>query len=96
MTYIKYIKSAIKEAAMQRIHARSTVSISELKKNPTSIITHAHGEPVAILNHNRPTAYLVPAAVFEAMMEQLDDLELARLVKERQSEATVKVHLDEL
>jgi len=44
---------------MQRIHARATVSISELKKNPTSIITHAHGEPVAILNHNRPTAYLV-------------------------------------
>jgi antitoxin StbD len=96
MTYIRYIKSTIKEKLMQRIHARSTVSISELKKNPTSIITHAHGEPVAILNHNRPTAYLVPAAVFEAMMEQLDDLELARLVRERSTEASVKVHLDEL
>lgn len=81
---------------MQRIHARSSVSISELKKNPSGIIAQANGEPVAILNHNRPTAYLVPAASFEAIMEQLDDLDLARLVRERQSEASVRVTLDEL
>ena len=81
---------------MQRIHAHSSVSISELKKNPSGIIAQSNGEPVAILNHNRPTAYLVPAASFEAIMEQLDDLDLARLVRERQSEAAVRVTLDEL
>jgi antitoxin StbD len=81
---------------MQRIHARSSVSISDLKKNPSGIITQAHGEPVAILNHNRPTAYLVPAAAFELLMEQLDDLDLARLVRERQYEPSIPVTLDEL
>ena len=79
---------------MQRIHARSSINISELKKNPSAVISQAHGEPVVILNHNRPTAYLVPAATFEAMMDALDDL--VQLVRERQDEATVKVTLDEL
>jgi len=81
---------------MQRIHARTSISISDLKKNPSSVINQSQGEPVVILNHNRPTAYLVPAAAFEAIMERLDDLELARVVKEREHEPSVKVSLDEV
>jgi antitoxin StbD len=81
---------------MHRIHARSSVSISELKKNPSGIISEARGEAVAILNHNRPTAYLLPAVAFEAIMEQLDDLDLTRIIRERQNEASVGVTLDEL
>lgn len=81
---------------MHAIHATATVSISDLKKNPTDIINRSHGAPVAILNHNRPTAYLVPAAAFEAMIEQLDDQFLAQLVKDRQQECSVRVSLDEL
>lgn len=84
------------EVTVQRIHARSSVSISDLKKNPSGVIAEAQGEPVAILNHNRPTAYLVPAAAFEALLERLDDLDLARQVRERQNEETVRVSLDEL
>ena len=74
---------------MQRIHARSSVSISDLKKNPSGIISQAHGEPVAILNHNRPTAYLIPATAYELLMERLDDLDLAQLVRERQHEPSI-------
>jgi len=81
---------------MHAIHASATVSISDLKKNPTDIINRSHGAPVAILNHNRPTAYLVPAAAFEAMIEQLDDQFLAQLVKDRQQERSIRVTLDEL
>jgi len=81
---------------MQSILATATVSISDLKKNPSDIIKRAHGAPIAILNHNRPTAYLVPAAAFESMMEQLDDQYLLQLVKDRQQEGSVKVSLDDL
>jgi antitoxin StbD len=81
---------------MHTIHARSSINISELKKNPSAIINEANGEPVVILNHNRPTAYLLPAATFEAIMERLDDIDLARLVRERQDEASIKVTLDEI
>jgi antitoxin StbD len=81
---------------MQRIHARSSVSISDLKKNPSGVISQSKGEPVVILNHNRPTAYLVPAATFEAILDHLDDIDLAQLVKERQDEPSIGVTLDDL
>lgn len=81
---------------MQTMLATATVSISDLKKNPSDIIRRSQGAPVAILNHNRPTAYLVPAAAFEAIMEQLDDQYLIQLVKDRQKETSVKVSLDDL
>ncbi|WP_305043438.1 type II toxin-antitoxin system Phd/YefM family antitoxin [Geoalkalibacter sp.] len=81
---------------MERLYARASVSISELKKNPSRIIHDAEGNPVAILNHNKPSAYLIPAETFEALMEKIEDYELARLVKERESEPSVPVKLDEL
>jgi antitoxin StbD len=81
---------------MDRILASASVSISELKKNPSRIIHDAEGAPVAILNHNKPSAYLVPAATFEAVMEKLEDYELAKLVEDRAEEASIKVSLDEL
>lgn len=81
---------------MDRIYARASVSISELKKNPSRIINEAEGSPVAILNHNKPSAYLIPAEAFEALMERFEDYNLAQLVKEREKETTVKISLDEL
>lgn len=81
---------------MDRIYARASVSISDLKKNPSRIINEAEGTPVAILNHNKPSAYIIPAEAFEALMEKFEDYNLAQLVKDRENEPTVKVTLDEL
>jgi antitoxin StbD len=81
---------------MERLYARASVSISDLKKNPSRIINQSEGSPVAILNHNKPSAYLIPAEAFEALMEKLEDYELSRVVKEREREPSVKVSLDEL
>lgn len=81
---------------MDRIYARASVSISDLKKNPSRIINEAEGAPVAILNHNKPSAYLIPAEAFETLMEKFEDYELSRIVKERADEPTVKVSLDDL
>jgi antitoxin StbD len=81
---------------MERLFARASVSISDLKKNPSRIINQSEGSPVAILNHNKPSAYLIPADTFEALMEKLEDYELSRVAKEREREPIVKVSLDEL
>lgn len=81
---------------MELLYTNASVSISELKKNPTAVIEEADGFPVAVLNHNKPVAYLVPAAAFEAMMEKLDDIELVELIKARANEPTVKVDPDAL
>ncbi|WP_234709224.1 type II toxin-antitoxin system Phd/YefM family antitoxin [Sinorhizobium meliloti] len=51
---------------------------------------------MAVLNHNRVMAYLVPADVYESMLERLDDLYLAELVKERADEKGEPVDIDAL
>ena len=83
---------------MKTVLANYSASISELKKNPSALIDEAEGEPIAILNHNRPTAYLIPAETYEAIMERLEDHQLGLLVNERQNEKieAVKVDIDEL
>lgn len=81
---------------MQRLEASVAVSVSDLKKSPSAVMQDAAGETVAVLNHNRVMAYMVPAAVYEAMMERLDDLALADLVRSRADERPVRVSLDEL
>jgi len=83
---------------MRAILSPFSASISELKKNPGRLIEKANGESVAILNHNRPTAYLVPAETFERMSELLEDIELGRIVEKRKNlkAKAVKISLNEL
>ncbi|WP_028693459.1 type II toxin-antitoxin system prevent-host-death family antitoxin [Pseudomonas cremoricolorata] len=81
---------------MQNIFASIAVSVSELKKNPSSILSSADGMPVAVLNHNRVMGYMVPAELYEAMMERLDDLELIEIAKARSNGPSVQVDLDDL
>ncbi|PIB44522.1 antitoxin [Pseudomonas sp. 2822-15] len=83
---------------MQYILADVAVSVSELKKNPSSVLSDANGQAVAVLNHNRVMGYMVPANVYEAMVERLDELELVQLVKARldANETPVRVSLDDL
>lgn len=68
---------------MEMILSSLSASISELKKDPLALLEEAADEPVAILRQNRPVAYLVPADVYEAMVELLEDYELGQIVRER-------------
>ncbi len=79
-----------------QILSETAASISELKRNPMGTVAAGDGFPVAILNHNEPAFYCVPAKAFEAMMERLEDLELSVIADERVGQKRVKVTLDEL
>lgn len=81
---------------MQSILADVAVSVSELKKNPSGVLAGAGGMPVAVLNYNRVMGYMVPAELYEQMMERLDDLELVEIVKARLGEEPIPARLDEL
>lgn len=81
---------------MDIIYSNMTVSVTELKRNFADIIKQADDCPVAILNHNKPEAYLLPAAYYERLMAHLEDLEDAKLVQERSNGPFVEVTLDEL
>lgn len=76
------------------ILSHTSASVSELKKNPMATVNAGAGFPVAILNRNQPAFYCIPAALYEKMLETLDDNELIRLVKERADQELIDIDLD--
>ena len=83
---------------MEQVLSSCSASISELKKNPTALLKQAEGSPIAILNHNVPAAYLIPAETYQWLMDKLDDIELTQIVNERihEKENAIEVNIDEL
>ena len=81
---------------MQRLAAQIAVSVSDLKKSPRSVLDGSGGQPVAVLNHNRVMAYMVPAATYEALLDRLDDQALVEVIRARADEKPVRISLDEL
>jgi antitoxin StbD len=78
------------------IHASHTVSVTDLRRDPSGILENAGDMPIAVLNHNRPTAYLLSAKAYETLLEKLDDVSLINIVKSRRGGKTVKVKLEDL
>lgn len=80
------------------ILAEMSASVSELKKNPMATVAAGEGFPVAILNHNEPAFYCVPAKAYEALMDKLEDMELNSIADTRLKDGKplVRVKLDEL
>lgn len=63
---------------MEQVLASRSVSITELKRSPSAVLEQAGSEPVAVLNHNRPAAYLLSPEVYASMLERLNaDLQAA-------------------
>ena len=81
------------EKTVDAIHATQSVGISELKLNPTAVIEGADGGAVAILNRNKPVAYLLPADQYELLLDRLEDYELADIVRARQNEPLIEVDI---
>ena len=81
---------------MEKLYSDKTVSVTELKRNFSSVLSQAGGDPVAVLNHNRPEAYVLSAAYYAKLIERLEDLEDARLVAERAAGPFVEVDIHDL
>ena len=77
---------------MHSVLSQNCVSVTELKRNYTQVLLQANNQPVAVLNHNRPEAYLLPAAMYEKLLAQLEDAEDAQLVRERAAGPFVDAH----
>lgn len=81
---------------MDTVLSHFAVSVTELKRNYADILKQADDAPIAVLNHNRPEAYLLPAGHYERLMAHLEDLEDAKLVSERAKGPFVEVDFDAL
>ena len=83
-------------ATVHPIQGERTVSIAELKKNPLAVVEQGEGSAVAVLNDallksSEPVFYCVPAKAYEALMDYMDDLELAALAAARADQPEIEV-----
>ncbi len=83
---------------MNNIYSNLSASISEFKKSPTALLNKSAGAPIAILNHNKPTAYLIPANIYAKMLEIIEDADLLKLAQERlkEKDKAIEKNIDEL
>jgi len=78
------------------ILAETAASLSELKNDPMATVAAGDGFPVAILDHDEPAFYCVPAKAYEMLMDKLEDVELAAIVESRKCQAEIEVAWNEL
>lgn len=83
---------------MDAIYADYSISMTEFKKNPAQVLRVAGEKPVAVLNHNRPAFYMITPKLFEALVEELSDRQLAELVRQRlaRKDTAVEVDIDQI
>ncbi len=79
---------------METVLTELTVSMSEFKKNPSKIIKQAGRKPVAVLNHNKASFYIVEPEVYEAMLEDLYDNRMTPVILERQFDRSSAITVD--
>lgn len=63
-------------------YAMTYASISDLKTNPSGIISESLNYPVAIQKRNKVQAYLVGKDIFEKLVAQMEDIIDAKAVRE--------------
>ena len=81
---------------MDAVLSHFAVSVTELKRNYAGILKEADDAPIAVLNHNRPEAYLLPAKHYERLMAHLEDLEDAKVVRESAEGPFIEIDIDAL
>jgi len=60
----------------------TSVSISDFKKNPASVLAGAEDYPIAVLKRNKTAGYVVSKAMFEKLIELAEDIVDRKAVKE--------------
>ncbi|MDP3876863.1 MAG: plasmid stabilization protein [Methylobacter sp.] len=78
------------------LFAETAASLSELRNDPIATVAAGDGFPVAILDHDEPAFYCIPAKAYEILMDKLEDVELAAIVESRKLQAEIDVAWDDL
>jgi antitoxin StbD len=90
-----------KRSIIEDVLATATVSISDLKKNPAAVVAEAELRQVAILNRNRPVAYVIAPHVWEYLCDLVTDQRLMDEAQEALADLesgdaeTVEIDLDQ-
>jgi antitoxin StbD len=75
------------------LNIKTTVSMTELRRNLSKIIQIAEDHPVVVLGRNKPELYLLSPMAYEALLDWIDDASLIRTIKSRRGGKTIKVKI---
>ncbi|MFZ2450146.1 MAG: type II toxin-antitoxin system Phd/YefM family antitoxin [Methylovulum miyakonense] len=78
------------------ILAETAASLAELKHNPLATVASGDGFPVAILDHNEPAFYCIPAMTYEILLDEQENAELIAIVESRKSQPEIDVAWNKL
>ncbi|WP_225206369.1 type II toxin-antitoxin system Phd/YefM family antitoxin [Novosphingobium huizhouense] len=92
------MNAPLKPPVIAEVLADACVSISNLKANPAAVIAEAQLRQVAVLNRNKPVAYVISPEVWEYLCSLHDDAADSELARERLAEGDdgIAVTLDDL
>ena len=97
-TYSETMNKLFKPDTIVPILAESTVSISDLKRNPAAVIAAAKAQQVAILNRGKPVAYVISPEVWDHINDVFADRKIERMAEEALANPGewVEVSIDDL
>lgn len=81
---------------VDKILTDRSVSVTELKRDPSHVGRLAEEGPIVVLCKSKPAFYCVSPEDYTAMMEKLDDADLAALAEQRKDQKRVRVNPEEL
>lgn len=76
------MNAPFKQPIIEEILADACISISNLKANPAAVVAEAQVRQVAILNRNRPVAYVIAPHVWEHLCDLVAERRLMREAEE--------------
>lgn len=71
---------------MEQILSNRSVSISEFKRSPSTVLANIDNEPVVILNHNKPAAYLVTPKLYQKLLSRFEESEIRLAIAESRAD----------
>ena len=86
-TYFMVMNKPFSPEPIVPILAEVGISISDLKKNPAAAVAEAERQQVAVLNRNKPVAYLISPSVWERLNDMVVDARLERLAQAELADA---------
>ena len=73
-----------------------SMSISEFCQNAELIIQKIKCDPIELIDHSQPVAYLISTKTYESFLDQLDDADLVEIAKKRRHNKSIKVNINQL
>ncbi len=83
-----------KPPLIAEVLADACVSISNLKANPAAVVAEAQLRQVAILNRNKPVAYMIAPHVWKYLCDMVTEQRLIQEAEEALSEGDEGIEVD--